>query len=201
MSLAEIAVQAPVQFKHRTAFALYSNGRIENRVSYAEFGTLSARFAALFRLLGLQAGSRLMLLSENRPEWPIVFFGAARASLINVPVLTDFSTEQISTIALHAGVSAICITEKTAHKLTHPEQTTPNPSLPLIYIDSIQNNSIRISCQEKLLEAKELLRQILDRANAPESTDMLYGQSGDIDAKNMEEFILTERAREFTFDG
>ena len=175
MILAEIAVQAPVQFKHRTAFALYSNGRIENRVSYAEFGTLSARFAALFRLLGLQAGSRLMLLSENRPEWPIVFFGAARASLINVPVLTDFSTEQISTIALHAGVSAICITEKTAHKLTHPEQTTPNPSLPLIYIDSIQNNSIRISCQgrEQWLNLPEPSQE-LNAANEDELSSIIY---------------------------
>jgi long-chain acyl-CoA synthetase len=141
MTIAEIAVRAPVAFKQRTAFALYSNGRIENRVSYAEFGTLSARFAALFGLLGLEAGSRLMLLSENRPEWPIVFFGAARAGLVNVPVLTDFSSEQINTIVLHAGVSAICVTEKTVSKFTRPMQAT------LIYIDSVQNNSVRVSCQ------------------------------------------------------
>lgn len=142
MTLAEIAVQAPIRFKKRTAFALYSNGRIENWVSYAEFGVLSARFAALFRGLGLQAGSRLMLLAENRPEWSIVFFGVARAGLINVPVLTDFSAEQINTIALHAGVSAICVTEKTAHKC--PMQAL-NPTLPLIYIDSVQNNKVRVS--------------------------------------------------------
>ncbi|MDR2537347.1 MAG: AMP-binding protein [Treponema sp.] len=175
MTIAELAMQAPAQFKDRTAFALYSNGRIENRVSYAEFGTLSARFAALFQLLGVQAGSRLMLLSENRPEWPIVFFGAARAGLVNVPVLTDFSAEQINTIALHAGVSAVCVTEKTACKLTRPVETAINPALPLIYIDSVQNNSVRVSCQgrEQRLSLPEPSQELYS-ANEDELSSIIY---------------------------
>jgi hypothetical protein len=55
--------------------------------------------------------------------------------------------------------------------------------------------------QTLLLEAKDLLMQVRTRANAPESTDLLYGKTGDIEAKNMEEFILNERTREFTFEG
>jgi hypothetical protein len=55
--------------------------------------------------------------------------------------------------------------------------------------------------QTLLLEAKDLLMQVRDRANAPESTDLLYGKTGDLEAKNMEEFILNERTREFTFEG
>jgi hypothetical protein len=55
--------------------------------------------------------------------------------------------------------------------------------------------------QNLLQEAKQLLFQIRNRANAPESTDLLYGQTGDIDAKTLEEYILNERTREFTFEG
>jgi hypothetical protein len=55
--------------------------------------------------------------------------------------------------------------------------------------------------QTQLQEALDLVTQIRDRANAPESTDLLYGQAGDLDAKIMEEFILRERTREFTFEG
>ncbi|GHV26726.1 membrane protein [Bacteroidia bacterium] len=55
--------------------------------------------------------------------------------------------------------------------------------------------------QTLLLEAKDLLTQVRDRANAPESTDLLYGQKGDLEAKTLEEFILNERTREFTFEG
>ncbi|MBN2613395.1 MAG: RagB/SusD family nutrient uptake outer membrane protein [Bacteroidales bacterium] len=55
--------------------------------------------------------------------------------------------------------------------------------------------------QEFLQKADSLIRQIRLRANAPESTDLLYGLSGDINTKTMEEFILAERAREFAFEG
>ncbi|MDR2805596.1 MAG: RagB/SusD family nutrient uptake outer membrane protein [Dysgonamonadaceae bacterium] len=55
--------------------------------------------------------------------------------------------------------------------------------------------------QTLLQESKQLLTQIRDRANAPESTDLLYGQTGDMDARTLEEFILNERTREFTFEG
>lgn len=55
--------------------------------------------------------------------------------------------------------------------------------------------------QVLLTEARTLVKQIRDRANAPESTDMLYQHVGDLDGKTMEEFIINERAREFTFEG
>ena len=55
--------------------------------------------------------------------------------------------------------------------------------------------------QEKLQEALELIGQIRARGNAPESTDLFYGQSGDLDARTMEEFVLAERTRELTFEG
>lgn len=55
--------------------------------------------------------------------------------------------------------------------------------------------------RQQLTEAKDLLLQIRARANAPESTDLLYKQTGAIDGKTLEEFILNERVREFTFEG
>jgi hypothetical protein len=55
--------------------------------------------------------------------------------------------------------------------------------------------------QAQLAEARELLMQIRARANAPESTDLLYKQTGLIEGKTLEEFILNERIREFTFEG
>jgi hypothetical protein len=55
--------------------------------------------------------------------------------------------------------------------------------------------------QSKLLEAKALLDQIRTRANATETTDLFYRQTGDIDGKTLERAILFERARELAFEG
>jgi hypothetical protein len=55
--------------------------------------------------------------------------------------------------------------------------------------------------QTKLSEALSLIRTVRLRANAPESTDMYYKQTGNYDAKTMEDFVLAERARELSFEG
>lgn len=55
--------------------------------------------------------------------------------------------------------------------------------------------------QALLNEAYLLLSKIRQRANAPESTDLFFQHSGDLDSKTLEEFILNERAREFAFEG
>jgi len=52
-----------------------------------------------------------------------------------------------------------------------------------------------------LTQALELVRKVRERGNAPESTDLFYKHSGELDAKTMEEFVLAERTRELTFEG
>jgi hypothetical protein len=71
----------------------------------------------------------------------------------------------------------------------------------LMKAEALTQQAMADNNQEKLLEAKELLEQIRTRANAPESTDMLFQNDGNLRAIVMEEFILNERAREFLFEG
>jgi long-chain acyl-CoA synthetase len=92
--------------------------------------------------LGIKKEDRVMILAENCPEWPIAYFGAALAGAVSVPVLVDFIDEQIRAIAEHAGVSAICFTERTASKAA---AAAGNSDLPGICLDSLEGNEIRIT--------------------------------------------------------
>lgn len=72
----------------------------------------------------------------------------------------------------------------------------------LMKAEALTQKAILASNDQALLkEAKGLVEQIRIRANAPESTDAFYKYSGDLSGKTLEEFILSERAREFTFEG
>lgn len=73
----------------------------------------------------------------------------------------------------------------------------------LMKAEALTQQAMGNNDQGKLTEALALLNQIRERANAPESTNMLYTQQGDesLDAITMEEYILTERAREFLYEG
>lgn len=70
----------------------------------------------------------------------------------------------------------------------------------LMRAEALTQIGIQTGDQTKLEEAKMLLDKVRTRANAPESTDLLYGETT-IVGKTLEKFILEERARELAFEG
>jgi len=117
LTLPLLARAAAADFKDKPAFMLFGESGIYDRLTYAQFGRQVEAFAVALGALGVQPGDRVMLLSENRPEWPVAYFGIALAGCISVPVLTDFLPEHVASVAEHSGVTAICATEKTLPKL------------------------------------------------------------------------------------
>jgi long-chain acyl-CoA synthetase len=135
LTLTALSRGAAEKYSKRTAFDIYRDGHTYNRVSYGEFGVRIRQLGGLFMDLGLKPGDRVMLLAENRPEWPIAYFAAAQAGLVAVPALIDFIPEQIRTISGHAGVSALCITERTAARV---REAGIDPAIPRIYLDRLE---------------------------------------------------------------
>jgi long-chain acyl-CoA synthetase len=115
-TLGEMVLKAADKYKKKTAFQIYRDGGIYDRLSYEEFGRKAKQLAGILRDKGVKPQDRVMILSENRPEWPVAFFGIALAGAVSVPVLIDFTPEQIKTIAEHAGISVLCFTGWTASK-------------------------------------------------------------------------------------
>ena len=85
--------------------------------SYRELGAAAARLALKLRADGFQPGDKIALLSENRPEWVVAYFGITAAGFIGVPILTDFNPEQIGNILVHAEAKAVVVSEKLTAKL------------------------------------------------------------------------------------
>jgi long-chain acyl-CoA synthetase len=142
-TLSELCRSSSLKFKNRIAFEMYRDECTYDRVTYTEFGELARRFASLLISLGVKPADRVMIIAENRPEWAIAYFGIAQAGAVCVPVLVDFSCEQIKTIISHAEPSVLCVTERTMPKIAerpaerHSEDT--HSVLPVIYLDSIEN--------------------------------------------------------------
>ncbi len=78
----------------------------------------SVRRAALDLLaLGLAKGDRVVILSENRPEWGVASFSIARAGGVSVPILVDFPPEQVANIVEHSGARIVWASAKQRRKL------------------------------------------------------------------------------------
>jgi long-chain acyl-CoA synthetase len=164
MTIAELGLRAAEKYRQRKAFEIYGDGRLYAGVSFEEFGLRIRQFAGLLYSLGLKPGDRAMILSENRPEWAMAYFGTALAGAVVVPVLTEFSAEHIAGIAAHAEASALWVSSKCLRKLA---AAGFEPEIPMIYLDSLREEgaaggSIRVSIRGTV---KELPLRKLDPRN------------------------------------
>jgi long-chain acyl-CoA synthetase len=75
------------------------------------------RIAAFLGLLGVKKGDRVAILSENRPEWGLSYFGISRTGAIAVPIMVDFLPEQISAILAHSESKVLLVSKRLEGKV------------------------------------------------------------------------------------
>jgi long-chain acyl-CoA synthetase len=78
-------------------------------ISATEFVRRVRHIALGLADLGIRAGDRVGLISENRPEWSIVDLAILSAGAVTVPIYTTQSVEQIRYILEDSGARALMI--------------------------------------------------------------------------------------------
>jgi long-chain acyl-CoA synthetase len=87
-------------------------------ISYADAARQVAALADSLARIGLKPGDRVMLVSENRPEWLIADLGIMAAGCITVPTYTTNTTRDHQHILNNSGASAVIVsTQKLARAL------------------------------------------------------------------------------------
>jgi long-chain acyl-CoA synthetase len=74
------------------------------------------RVAMGLRSLGIRAGDRVALLSENRPEWSIADLAILCLGAVNVPIYTTQAVEQVRYILSDSGARILFISGKRVHR-------------------------------------------------------------------------------------
>jgi len=67
---------------------LFKRAGIWEKISTDEVETAVRHLSLGFRELGLKAGDRVAVISENRPEWVMTDFAALCAGAVTVPIYT-----------------------------------------------------------------------------------------------------------------
>jgi len=87
-------------------------------LSYSEAARQVAALADSLKRMGLKPGDRVMLVSENRPEWLIADLGIMAAGCVTVPTYTTNTTRDHQHILANSGASAVIVsTQKLARNL------------------------------------------------------------------------------------
>jgi long-chain acyl-CoA synthetase len=94
----------------RVAMRIERDGRKE-QYTYADLRELATRAAAFLASEGIKHGDRVMLVSQNAPEWGISYFGVLKTGATCIPVDPESSTNEILTFAKAGNAAAIVISE------------------------------------------------------------------------------------------
>lgn len=65
----------------------------------------------------IKPGDRVALLSSNMPNWGVAFFAIASMGAVVVPILPDFSEEEVENVLQHSEAKAIFISESLMKKV------------------------------------------------------------------------------------
>jgi len=81
------------------------------RLSYREVEARVAHVAAALTVLGVQAGDRVALLSENRPEWALVDYAALSIGAITVPIYPTLPARQVGEILVDCEPKVVFVSD------------------------------------------------------------------------------------------
>jgi len=131
-------------------------------ISWAETAQKVASFAQSLKDIGLEPGDRVMLVSENRPEWFIADLGIMAAGCVTVPTYTTNTERDHQHIIEDAGASAIVVS---TNRLAQ----------------SVMPAALRATRAHHLIGIEEL-RVGQSTGVAIHSWDVMVGKTADVDA-------------------
>ncbi|HVI99681.1 MAG TPA: AMP-dependent synthetase/ligase [Sphingomonas sp.] len=88
--------------------------------SWAEAARQAASLATALKALGLQRGDRVMLVSENRPEWCISDIAIMAAGCVTVPTYTTNTERDHTHIIENSGAAAVIVSNAKLAKTLLP---------------------------------------------------------------------------------
>ncbi len=102
------------QFPQRTAFEMFEG----ESVSYQEVGERVKIVQELLLSAGLTPGDKVALLSSSMPNWGICYLAVTSMKMVIVPIMPDFSGEELDMIIEHSEAKALLTSDKLFTKLS-----------------------------------------------------------------------------------
>ena len=94
----------------------------EESVTYEQMGKQINAVMAFVEALNIKPGDRVVILSQNMPNWGVVYFALQCMGVVAVPVLPDFNSHELQNVLNHSEAKAIFISEELKHKLDDVEK-------------------------------------------------------------------------------
>jgi long-chain acyl-CoA synthetase len=131
-------------FGERPALAVNS-GEGYRSVTYAELAEQVRDFASGLAALGVGAGDRIAVVSENRPEWIVADLAMLALGAVNVPMFPTLPPAQIEYIVRDAGARLMVVSNAAQLQKARAVQAAV-PDLKIIIMDEPSDPAHEVTC-------------------------------------------------------
>ncbi len=157
----------------KTAF-MAKRGESWESYSY-NWGMQQVRETAFaLRAMGYEPGTRIAILSENRPEWATTDFGALASGMITVPLYTTLIPEQVAYILNDAEARVIFVStmDHLETVLSIREQVPSLEKVIVFYPDDLDEDDVVLNLDSfKALGRSGTHEEFLQMSRSVETTD------------------------------
>jgi len=95
----------------------------ESPVTYAQAMDRVTALQAMLQKMNIEKGDRVAILSTNMPHWGIAYLAITGMGAAVVPLLPDFSVEEVKNVLTHSEAKAIFVSSGLRPKIASYENT------------------------------------------------------------------------------
>jgi long-chain acyl-CoA synthetase len=109
--------EAAVEANHKRVALRMFRGEDREHFTYDDVRHFTLRVGRYLVSHGVKKADRVMLMSENRPEWPISYFGILKTGAAAVPVDAKLSEAEVVNLAKSCNASVLLVSDEVLEEL------------------------------------------------------------------------------------
>jgi long-chain acyl-CoA synthetase len=188
MTINEMLSNSIRQYGSKAALSRKIDGSYED-ISYDELGEQVENFTLGLVELGIERGDRVVLLSENRPEWAITDLAIIAAGGVNVPMFPTLTSAQVEYIVKDSGAKVVCVSNEDQLKKVEAFRENVSHLERVIVFDATESDadgqdlSFEQVCDlgKKVENGTQIYQEVSGAANPEDLVTIIYtsGTTGD----------------------
>ena len=113
-TLYELLQNSVKKYSDKIAFSMLGG----EDVTYSEVGRRVKQVQDLLVGAGLKAGDKVAILSSSMPNWGVSYFAIVTSGMVAVPILNDFTSEELEKLIKHSEAKALLVSDKLFTKIS-----------------------------------------------------------------------------------
>ncbi len=109
---------------YKDSLALTTYNKPETSLTFREIQIKAKHIAAFLVSNGVKKGTNIAILSESCPNWALSYFAINLAGAVAVPILPNFSKDEVQKILEHCEANFVFVNKANAKKVVPLEKTS-----------------------------------------------------------------------------